>query len=429
MASTYCYNRSMPSGRQVGLCSTSNLANLSGTCRCILAAEAPDPVEYNKDGMPTLDIYTSGATVYGSYVLLFPSFFHHFPSYQNASAGPWPGMDHDGLLDVRFMFMDMSKRGEPDLPEYVDALNGRSPFISLGINRCHILGSESQHGGWCNPNSTDLQRTSPRTGMSYFSPGLLLDARREQISLFSGAMPYTHGSGGLMSAGLNNTAIERWKLRVDGFGSIQGEYVFSPAAEVPTVTTRPLTLPRCPSPSSLELQVNTITSVVGYVRIGLAPADAGGEDGAFGPYSLGASNAIKGNFIRRAASWGRPGTAGYLQSLNALGGRRVVATVLMPDARLFSLTATCAAGAREAAAPSVAAPAASKNDDDGKPLTIMTVLIDDVGAALSCHTLHQPPTRPTPPRPLILRRRLGRHRDPQPLLPDSSHRPAGVRGR
>ena len=55
-------------------------------------------MEYNKDGMPTLDVYTSGATAYGSYVLLFPSFFHHFPSYQNASAGPWPGMDHDGLM-------------------------------------------------------------------------------------------------------------------------------------------------------------------------------------------------------------------------------------------------------------------------------------------------------------------------------------------
>ena len=146
-----------------------------------------------------------------------------------------------------------------------------------------------------------------------------------------------------------------------------------------------------------------------------------GEDGAFGPYSLGESNAIKGNFIRRAASWGRPGTAGYLQSLNALGGRRVVATVLMPDARLFSLTATCAAGAREAAAPSVAAPAAS-DDDDGKPLTIMTVLIDDVGAALPCHTLDLPPhsTNPSPSVDPAGRRRLGRHRDPQPLLPDSS---------
>ena len=82
------------------------------------------------------------------------------------------------------------------------------------------------------------------------------------------------------------------------------------------------------------------------------------------------------------------------------------------------------------AAPSVAAPAAS-DDDDGKPLTIMTVLIDDVGAALPCHTLDLPPhsTNPSPSVDPAGRRRLGRHRDTQPLLPDSSHRPAGVRGR
>jgi hypothetical protein len=341
MAATYCYDRSKPSGRQVGLCLTANLANLSGTCTCILAANAAqgDPVSYTEDGIPDLDVYTSGATRYGDHVLMFPSFFHHFPSYNNASAAPYPGLDHDGILDIRFMYAQSSA---PGAPVYVDALNGHSPFISLSINRCDFRGAPTQFGGWCNPNSTDLQRTTPGTSMSYFSPGLIIDSRQEEIYLFSGAAPYTHGSDGATSPGASSSAIERWKLRFDGFGFLEGEYIFGPAAEIPMVTTSPLLLPRCLGrKNSLELHVNVITSVVGYVKIGLTPSNGSASTDPFNPYSLVASNAIKGNYLRRAASWGQPGSKTWRQTLNDLRGQHVVATVLMPDAKLFSLTARC----------------------------------------------------------------------------------------
>lgn len=360
LSATYCYDRSMPSGRMVGLCLTENLRNLSGTCSCILRSKAPDPVEYDKDGMPTLDVYTSGATPYANdYVLLFPSFFHHFASYANNSAGPWPGTDHDGLLDIRFMYSRIAQTegaATVTLPDYVDARNGRAPFVPLGVNRCEFQGFESEAGGWCDPHSSsELERTSSRTSMTYFTPGYLLDSRREELSLFSSAMPFTHGSG-WVGAGKNNTAVERWRLRVDGFASLDGDYSFA-SDELPTAITRRVKLQRCQHDNmSLELHVNTITSVVGYVKIGLAitthtgglskndSSSSNAVAARSSMFTLQASNAIRGNFIRRPASWGVPGTATYVQALDDLAGQEIVATIQMPDAKLFSLTFECVPG-------------------------------------------------------------------------------------
>ena len=88
-----------------------------------------------------------------------------------------------------------------------------------------------------------------------------------------------------------------------------------------------------------QLFVNMQTSVVGSVAVGV--------HGDSGPYALANANAVVGNSLDAAASWGGGGgrgadaAASFTSSLSALAGQSVAFEVAMRDAKLFSLELRC----------------------------------------------------------------------------------------
>ena len=86
----------------------------------------------------------------------------------------------------------------------------------------------------------------------------------------------------------------------------------------------------------VQLLVNAVTSVVGWVRVGLL---AQGGTGPVPGMALADADPIVGNALAAAASW----QGGALASLSALAGTKVALRVAMADAKLFSLKLACAA--------------------------------------------------------------------------------------
>ena len=58
--------------------------------------------------------------------LFFPSFYQHF-----SASAPY-GFGNDGILDIRLV----TARDTDSNLTYVPAVNGRAPFVPLGINKC-----------------------------------------------------------------------------------------------------------------------------------------------------------------------------------------------------------------------------------------------------------------------------------------------------
>ena len=85
----------------------------------------------------------------------------------------------------------------------------------------------------------------------------------------------------------------------------------------------------------VQLLVNTITSVAGWVRVELQAPDGVPVTGM----ALADSDPIVGNALGAEASW----QGGKLASLSALAGIKVAFRVAMADAKLFSLKLSCAA--------------------------------------------------------------------------------------
>ena len=88
----------------------------------------------------------------------------------------------------------------------------------------------------------------------------------------------------------------------------------------------------------VELRVNTRTSVVGSVAVGVAGA-AGAAAAAF---ALALAVPTQGNALGAVASWAGAG-GNFTASLSVLAGQRVAFEVAMTDAKLFSLELGCAA--------------------------------------------------------------------------------------
>ena len=129
--------------RHVGRCITPNISDWESErpCEVVFGADSQDP--------PRLDVYTNAHISYPSAEhtaahLFFPSFFRHFAG-TDAHGGPPNGLSNDGLLDTRLV-VARDQRSNLSYP----ADGARSPFVALGINRCHGW-SPSQPGGWCSP--------------------------------------------------------------------------------------------------------------------------------------------------------------------------------------------------------------------------------------------------------------------------------------
>jgi len=136
-----------------------------------------------------------------------------------------------------------------------------------------------------------------------------------------------------------NTGIRVLTLRKDGFVSVDAPYDFTGGehnVRYPTLVTVNVTVPALPCPQGLHVAVavNFVTSVAGFVAVGVQDAH-GAEVAGFG---LADANRLKGNAVAAAASWGSSGSS----SVDELVGRQVAFRVAMADSSLYSLDFRCA---------------------------------------------------------------------------------------
>ena len=304
---------------------------------------------------------TSATVNYEDHLLLFPSFYRHLSQKDPKTGRPGPyGVGNDGLLDVRMLHGGSVSSGEFFDVEYTGARNARQPWVPLGVNRCAVSGSVGGNttGGWCSQTGGDLARTDPLTSTNYMVHGFLLSSNGESVYQYVTGTPFTHAGWELQTefAWKNNSAVERLVLRRDGeaacarstctrrcsplrlrpgFVSVDGGYqgLGEDGTAIPSVTTVPLHVPRCAAGGDVRLKLNVITSVVGFVKVALL--DAAGK--SLPGFELANADAILGNFISRAASWGN----GQRLSLGSVAGQQVALHMELADAQLFSVAFEC----------------------------------------------------------------------------------------
>eukprot|EP01050_Picozoa_sp_SAG11_P010478 SAG11_NODE_1050_length_6025_cov_5.835974_2_plen_795_part_00 len=345
--------------------------NQSACCMSVFAHSAPDPVDQ-------LDIYTNAAVDYEGTLLFFPSVFYHF---SNTSVNRLPS---DGLTEVRFLHGGRWADGLRSVVElnYTSAWNSRSPWVSLGINRCKLQGSvfqDNNSAGWCNASSGELATTSPATSGRYLGHGYLTSPQPapgeyqgvgggEQIWQYVAASPFTHAGYTIAKHSFrSNSAVQRLISRRDGFVSVDGDYTAGIGASagganlsgakavqaLPFITTVPLTVPATCQNGHVELRLNVKTSVAGFAAVELQHV-SGGKTPATPIRGFELANAapIKGNFISRAAEW----ATDHHRSLNALAGSEVQLHVVLAAAQLYSIEFLCVAHTGQATS--------MKSDDD-----------------------------------------------------------------
>ena len=131
------------------------------------------------------------------------------------------------------------------------------------------------------------------------------------------------------------------RLRKHGFVFVRAPYLFHGRA--PSFTTTSVTVPSdCPAPEKnithikggVELIVNTETSVVGKVSVGILDQKGKSISG----FSIEDADPIQGNTVDAVASWG----GGVIASLSNLSTASIQIQVAMRDAKLYSLELRCA---------------------------------------------------------------------------------------
>lgn len=369
--------------RHIGRCVTSNLSDWE---QGVEAGAGGCPVVFGPDGKdpPNLDVYTSAHVAYPSAEhpsvhLFFPSMFSHFLG-NDTHGGPPNGLSNDGLLDTKLLVAhDLT--GNLTYP----ADGSREPFVHLGVNRCGAW-TPDQNGGWCNPDDGSLAHTAVDTSSTWMITGFIPSTDGERLYLYYAGNPFTHAGGASTHHGWgNNTAISLLTLRTDGFVALEAPYDFSQPA--PLLTTSVIRVPQgCsqgPGPGNtslpgsrgpgdgggrhagastgstatatgttrtLQLHINVITSVAGYVAVGVEAADGQPPPPGFA-FDLHHAARIKGNALAAVASWvpsrtsrtSRAGGGGGAQvvSMTPWGGRLVRVNVEMVAAKLFSIRITC----------------------------------------------------------------------------------------
>jgi hypothetical protein len=207
---------------------------------------------------------------------------------------------------------------------------------------------------------------------------LRLSVSREQLWQYVAAAPWTHAGYTIAKDSFRyNSAVQRLVSRRDGFVSADGDYTTGVGLShggarlndtamlgqlLPSVTTVPLAVPSCsilhPSgrhDGDLELRLNVVTSVAGFVAVELramgqqqlqetlaaGSAILADADSALPGFALDEAVPIKGNFISRAAEWRNGDLMSTSRSLRALAGREVHVHVVLAAAQLFSLEFVC----------------------------------------------------------------------------------------
>jgi hypothetical protein len=262
--------------------------------------------------------------------------------------GPPFNTGGDGLVEPRFGFSEDGVN-----ISYTQAENSRDPWARLGINTCRAAqrGDPGEWGmGWCNPVGNETSLTSPDTSVIWPAAGMVLAPDERSVLSFAVTAPFTHsGLTGSFFACPNSTAckgvhqrtqVELLESRLDGFVSIDAEYLFdNDTAKMPGFTTRAVTVPHvtsCTPPATdLQLRFNLQTSVVGFVAVELVEPGASGA--ALPGFARSDADIIVGNFLERPATW-----SGGNATINALGGRNVQLRVLFAAAKVFSFQFVCA---------------------------------------------------------------------------------------
>lgn len=420
---------SQPALRRVGRCEFAEvLGDWGAQCNnqnasVALTFDATDPT--------CLDYYTSSVTKYGDVYVGFPSAFSHTTFAY--------GDNNDGLVDIRFIVSRDGKRFQ-----FVDAPDGRAPWIPLGLNTCDELVpavADPANMQWCAKTAT-LERTSVAGAALYMAQGVVTEGSKMHV--YYGAEPMSHGGYESIPAPaqqqiFRRQQILRAELRIDGWVSLDAPYEFAGMSShgpsgLPSFTTRGMVAPsaagclamharnwsiavpppahgeqqlkcgyalpggrcvglwpalqRCtadkdcggtpcaasaagccdhvaitcnssglcgggpdgsgvcarkavPSTGSyvtggLALLINVQTSVAGLLYLELQEQSSNGEWSAVHGFSLAESDPIRGNFVRKAASWRRGNT-----NLSELAGKTVRIVAAVADAKLFSFTLGC----------------------------------------------------------------------------------------
>ena len=197
-------NKSSDVVRYIGRCDTTNLSDWQEStpdgCPAIFGVDDVDPDH--------VDIYTNAWTPYPSIEdpsvhLYFPSYYSHF-----TSDAPY-GFGNDGLLDVRLL---VSRDGY-NLTYVPGARNSRSPFVSLGINKCGAS-TPSIKNGWCNPYNGIEQHTAADTSAIYMASGYISSNDDTEVYLYASAQPFTHGGDAGKHLWGQNTGIRVVRIQI-----------------------------------------------------------------------------------------------------------------------------------------------------------------------------------------------------------------------
>lgn len=126
-------------------------------------------------------------------------------------------------------------------------------------------------------------------------------------------------------------------MRRDGFVSVDAGYHFSNSVQgLPQfVAKEPLTIPTT-CDGVLRLRVNFVSSVAGYVLVGLELPDESSKQNLQTGFRVSDANKLVGNSVNAVAKW-----RGNTTSIDDLAGMTVMVRVAMVDARLFSVKMTC----------------------------------------------------------------------------------------
>ena len=175
----------------------------------------------------------------------------------------------------------------------------------------------------------------------YMVSGHVMSPDGDSVYLYSSGQPFTHGGDSSNQTWKQNTGIRLLTLRKDGFVSVDAPYEFKGGANntlypnLVTVNVRVPALP-CPLGHHVALAVNFVTSVAGFVAVGVQDAESGGAEAA--GFGLADANRLKGNAVAATASWGSSGSS----SMDAFVGKEVAFRVAMADSSLYSLDFQCA---------------------------------------------------------------------------------------
>jgi hypothetical protein len=217
--------------------------------------DAHDVFTFDEKDPACLDIYTNSVTQYYGIYLFFPSVFMHMQFAESEDKG------NDGIVEGR---LAVSRDGIN--ASYVDAPNGRTAFLPLGVNRCSPMMPSVYPRGveWCPGNDPASDGASDFDAAEiYTAAGFAISKNQEEIYVYYGGMAYTHGTAGQATAGQHNSGVGAARLRIDGFVSINAPQIFNTlkqgvaraasVAALPGFTTIELTVPSaadCPKPTN-----------------------------------------------------------------------------------------------------------------------------------------------------------------------------------